>query len=714
MSLSFVGGKFATTFSGGGGGGNASLEWISLMDNASSIIGYLANQYNLTGQLNTIIGYQAASDPLSVSGDYNLIVGSYAGFRNQGDYNTWLGTKAGMSNLNGSQNVAVGYNAGSTLVSSRGNSVLGFESGMASTGDGNTHVGFRSGSEGTMGITDSNVSVGARSYATGGRSVAIGPGAKATGAASMALGPGSSVSGLNTILLAPNATATACNSLILMPRRDGLCSSHTTPEELNVYGVMLGQREATGAYAVNIESDKLMLNNRVNRIGLSPIGIEVYSEKSTTFLTPVNFNYPATFTEPVTMSEDLVLSGGLRVPLGISFFDDRVVFNGPVTFNSNVFMAALTVDSATAKRLVVTESASFSNRARFFGPTVFSGDTTVSDDLVVSGSLAVGRDIAAPLARIDRALVSYLSASNLTASNGSFGDLFGSNVSSLANTSVSYAGERARFGTADVSNLSASNLGVAVDAKIGRNLAVAGVADVGTLVVGSNASVGGALSWTNPDGDSLWTIKLDYSYTPCNNYADLAFKSKKGASFVLNDNFVPGILNFTGKHRCSARGFDSLEPGTLVVTTGEFAGLDGQRGPTVDEAIPVVRPCDAERDPRAFGVVAGYEEDGPRRIYRLANAVFGYDKADPADRKVIVNSVGEGGMWVCDANGVPRNGDLVTTSSVQGHGQKQDDDVVRSYTVAKVTGDVVAWEPYVDAASRKTCLRSFVGVTYKF
>jgi hypothetical protein len=52
-------------------------------------------------------------------------------------------------------------------------------------------------------------------------------------------------------------------------------------------------------------------------------------------------------------------------------------------------------------------------------------------------------------------------------------------------------------------------------------------------------------------------------------------------------------------------------------------------------------------------------------------------------------------MWVCDAardavtgHSVPlESGDLVTTSAVPGYGMRQDDDIVRGYTVAKITMD---------------------------
>jgi hypothetical protein len=53
--------------------------------------------------------------------------------------------------------------------------------------------------------------------------------------------------------------------------------------------------------------------------------------------------------------------------------------------------------------------------------------------------------------------------------------------------------------------------------------------------------------------------------------------------------------------------------------------------------------------------------------------------------QVRVNSIGEGGIWICDINGNVENGDYITTSIVPGYGMKQDDDLLRNYTVAKIT-----------------------------
>jgi hypothetical protein len=44
-------------------------------------------------------------------------------------------------------------------------------------------------------------------------------------------------------------------------------------------------------------------------------------------------------------------------------------------------------------------------------------------------------------------------------------------------------------------------------------------------------------------------------------------------------------------------------------------------------------------------------------------------------------------MWVTNTNGNLVSGDYITTSNVAGYGQRQDDDILHNYTVAKITMD---------------------------
>ena len=63
------------------------------------------------------------------------------------------------------------------------------------------------------------------------------------------------------------------------------------------------------------------------------------------------------------------------------------------------------------------------------------------------------------------------------------------------------------------------------------------------------------------------------------------------------------------------------------------------------------------------------------------------DRANTNEQRMIVNSLGEGAIWVCNKNGTFENGDYITTTTVPGYGGKQADDILHSYTVAKITCD---------------------------
>jgi hypothetical protein len=53
--------------------------------------------------------------------------------------------------------------------------------------------------------------------------------------------------------------------------------------------------------------------------------------------------------------------------------------------------------------------------------------------------------------------------------------------------------------------------------------------------------------------------------------------------------------------------------------------------------------------------------------------------------RLIVNSVGEGAICVCNTNGNIEN--YIQSSDVLGYGEKQDEDLLHNYTVAKAVMD---------------------------
>ena len=86
-----------------------------------------------------------------------------------------------------------------------------------------------------------------------------------------------------------------------------------------------------------------------------------------------------------------------------------------------------------------------------------------------------------------------------------------------------------------------------------------------------------------------------------------------------------------------------------------------------------------------FGVISDVE-DPEKREDHFGGFVATYE-AIPGDTRLFINSLGEGAIWVTDANGPLANGDYITSSAVPGYGAKQDDGILRNHTVAKVTMD---------------------------
>jgi hypothetical protein len=74
-----------------------------------------------------------------------------------------------------------------------------------------------------------------------------------------------------------------------------------------------------------------------------------------------------------------------------------------------------------------------------------------------------------------------------------------------------------------------------------------------------------------------------------------------------------------------------------------------------------------KKDKRVFGVMGA-----PKR-------------SNNRPERLIVNSVGEGGIWVCSSNGNIENGDYITSSNHLGYGERQEEIYLCNYTVAKAT-----------------------------
>ena len=203
-----------------------------------------------------------------------------------------------------------------------------------------------------------------------------------------------------------------------------------------------------------------------------------------------------------------------------------------------------------------------------------------------------------------------------------------------------------------------------------------------------------------------------------------------------HDGFAP----FTGIHTCNSY-FDEDKIGLIVCSNGDYCTDDKRYKAWFNDikimnTSPLINLCTKEKDKSVFGVVGkiqntykkiefirklDYECLPPDQKELYEPLVTGYKHRKTQDEITIeeydalenkkyfkpifeqakainydgstkfqvthVNSLGEGGIWVINKSGNFENGDYITSSSVPGYGQKQDDDLLHNYTVAKITTD---------------------------
>ena len=190
---------------------------------------------------------------------------------------------------------------------------------------------------------------------------------------------------------------------------------------------------------------------------------------------------------------------------------------------------------------------------------------------------------------------------------------------------------------------------------------------------------------------------------------------KSGAWISDGDGTSTIEYTFTGTHDAAFESSDIALPGMIVESTGEVWVKNTDTSKNVfsyHTALPYTRLTSTNGSKAVFGVInidmlkwiMEEEHDGEGKIPNpnrggLARGVFpGLVENNPLKENhqaVQVMSLGEGTVWVTNINGNIENGDLIESSSVPGYGRLQDDDIMRSKTVAKCTQNV-DWESVTD------------------
>jgi len=214
--------------------------------------------------------------------------------------------------------------------------------------------------------------------------------------------------------------------------------------------------------------------------------------------------------------------------------------------------------------------------------------------------------------------------------------------------------------------------------------------------------------WDSGSGVNRWSINID-------SEDDLSFRynATSNGGWISNTSNT-GQITFTGQHRCMGNSgmttadYAALE-GYIVSASGSYNQMNGD-DITISEALPVIELSSSDNDKKVFGVVSGRE--GERREYQAGQFNSSWGELTEKEERIMINSLGEGAIWVTNLNGNLENGDYVTSSTAAGLGQKQDDDLLHNYTVAKITQDCDFSSGTEFEHGGQTYKKEFVGCTY--
>jgi hypothetical protein len=153
---------------------------------------------------------------------------------------------------------------------------------------------------------------------------------------------------------------------------------------------------------------------------------------------------------------------------------------------------------------------------------------------------------------------------------------------------------------------------------------------------------------------------------------------------------------FTGAHEALIDTADGIVVGDIVVDTEVITKTD------ISNTLCKVVASSSANQKGAVGIYARgmgdvipssltdieYGGGGGAKTDKQITTKPEYESLVSSTDAIYINSLGEGQINVCGEGGDLEIGDLIVTSSIQGKGKKQGDDIIRSTTVAKVRENV--------------------------
>ena len=164
--------------------------------------------------------------------------------------------------------------------------------------------------------------------------------------------------------------------------------------------------------------------------------------------------------------------------------------------------------------------------------------------------------------------------------------------------------------------------------------------------------------------------------------------------FINTSNTDRTMNTFTGQHICDISNITYNESekyiGLIVsANNDEYVSVNnneikkGKEAIEIEESVPLVSLTTKQKDKACFGVISRKEND-INRSQASGSWITTVDR-ELGDNRIYINSLGEGAIWVSNKNGSLESGDYITSSSIPGYGQKQDNEFLANYTVAKIT-----------------------------
>jgi hypothetical protein len=669
----------------------------------------------------TIVGDQAGRETI---GELNSFYGYRAGASNRSGYrNVFIGALAGEQNARGDNNVLIGTEAGRYITTGRGNVLVGNRAGFSNNGNFNVYIGYLNTVQ-ALATSYCNLTIGYDSIINGNNNISFGNKSSISSTDSIVLGNTTINLGKNNIVIGGSIRNQASNVLIINNRHNSNVNNVEFANYSNDY--------------MNI-NDYIIANtsNNVNTLTIKNDSVEIRSSNMTLFIaTGISFQTQSgrfsldsnviletfgTYATQLLLTSNVLLGSSNIRDMYLTASNSAVYINsniialsnswGKLAINSNVIIVGDTASNSSiilqGSNNVMTlcnGSAYFDSKlqvvrnATFMSNVFFNSNTILRHD----GNISLSNDYTYRIGG---------SGETHFTQNVCFSNAYPNGVMTFCNVPQGFKNwenvsdnERQEFYGSTV---------------IQKNLFVGG------MIYSSGINSGNRLVLSS--GDNQWN---QYVSVTSNMNPYLVFESSTGTVLRFGDNFQPEQLNFTGKHRCFLQSeWAGSLIGKIVYATGDYMNLDSKNEISIDESIPVIELCTTSKDKRAFGVISDVEQASQQRCFRLGHLEM-LMKKRVDDIRVIVNSVGEGGIWVCNASGDFHNGDLITCSDVPGFGMKQDDDVIRSYTVAKITCDCefnfdlstqsqktfCKWHPTVLDLSHDGHVYkiAFVGCVYKF